>query len=72
MKDAFLALKTDQGLLNKVERAAARGMTSTEMQEQRVSYIYGTMDSASNVTRDQVRQLVLKQQSGIEASGTRP
>jgi hypothetical protein len=65
MNDSLLSLKTDQNLLDTVARAASRRMSVGEVLEQRVSFVYGSMDDKSNVTRDQVRQLIIEQQGGV-------
>jgi hypothetical protein len=62
VNDSLLTLKTNQKLLSAVERAASRKMTSEELREQRVSFVYGSMDSSSSVTRDRVRQMLLDQE----------
>jgi len=65
MNESLVQLKTDREVLEAVQRAASRKMTPGEALEQRVSFVYGTMDSKSSVTRDQVRQLVIEQQGGV-------
>ncbi len=71
MNDSLLSLKTDQSLLDAVARAAARKMSVGDLLEQRVSFVYGSMDSGSNVTRDQVRKLIIEQQGGIAADAAK-
>lgn len=70
MNDSLLSLKTSEKLLNAVHRAAARKMTSEELREQRVSFVFGSMDSSSSVTRERVRQMLLDQE-GATTSPTK-
>jgi hypothetical protein len=44
-------------------------MTAGDLLEQRVSFVYGSIDAASGVTRERVRQLIL-QQEGSTAVAT--
>ncbi len=55
-------LKTDQSLLDRLERAASSKQTAQEKLEQRVSFIFGSLDSKSEITRDKIRQLLKEQQ----------
>lgn len=43
-------------LLGELRRAAKRKMSSQEIFEQEVSYVYGNMPSGSKLTKDDVRQ----------------
>ena len=65
MNDSLLSLKTSESLLSAVRAAATRKMTSDELLEQRVSFVYGSMDSSSVVTRERVRQMLLEQGGAI-------
>jgi predicted transcriptional regulator len=65
MNTSLFSLKTSQAVLDSVQRAASRKMSPHEALEQRVSFVYGTMDAKSNVTREQVRQLIIEQQGGM-------
>jgi len=68
MTDNFLGLKTDQSLLKKLERAADRKPSQAEIQEQRVSFVFGSMKPDSGVTRDQVRDVIAGKDGGIGGS----
>lgn len=50
----IISLKTDGKLLRRLEEA--REPSKKELREQRVSFVLGTIDSRSNVTREQVRK----------------
>jgi hypothetical protein len=51
-------LKTDGELLRSLREAAQRKPTAEEALEQRVSFVYGSMKTDSQITRDQVRKLI--------------
>lgn len=57
--DRALALKTDQRMLESIQRAASKQVTAEELLAQRVSFVYGSMDNKSTVTKDRVRQVIL-------------
>jgi hypothetical protein len=69
MNESLLSLKTSEKLLDAVRAASRRKMTSDEILEQRVSFVYGSMDAASAVTRDRVRQMILDQEGATGAKG---
>ena len=70
MSTAFLTLKTDPALLSKLEHAAERKPTPSEMLEQRVSFVYGSLKDSSGVSRERVRQVILEQ-TGTVAGATK-
>ncbi len=57
-------LRTDPKLLDAMKAAAARKLTPEEMRNQRVSFVYGSLGSKSEVTRARVKELI-EQQEGI-------
>lgn len=59
MADYFLGLKTDQSLLTKLGEASNRKPSHEEIQEQRVSYVFGFVKPSSGVTREQVRNVIV-------------
>jgi hypothetical protein len=61
MAKNFLDLKTDPNLLSALRGAAQHKQTAAEILEQRVSFVYGAVDSQNGVTRDQIRKLILEQ-----------
>lgn len=46
--------KTEGRLLERLKRAAERGVTADELRRQRVSFVYGNLPEGSTLTRDQV------------------
>lgn len=66
--DGVLAMKTDSGLLRAINRAAAHKLSSNEIHEQRVSFVFGSMDEKNGVTKERVRQVILNQVGSIEAA----
>jgi len=56
-------LHTDPVLLRALSDSTKRKLTEAELQAQRVSFIMGSLDEDSTVTRAQIRR-VLAEQSG--------
>ncbi len=54
MGDAITKLKTNEALLRNLRDA--KKPSPEEVKEQRVSFVYGSLDSKSPITRDQVRK----------------
>jgi len=52
------ALKTDERLLAKLRRSAAKPATKEELVRQRVSYVYGNLPDDSTITREQVAERI--------------
>jgi len=48
--------KTDQGLLERLKEAATRTVSSREIREQRVSFVYGNLPKGVTMTREEVRK----------------
>lgn len=69
MFDNFTGLKSSPQVLNALERAASRRPTSAELLEQRVSFVFGTIDRDNGVTRERVRELLLEQQGVAAEAG---
>lgn len=65
--DRALALKTDRRMLESIQRAAAKHVTAEELLAQRVSFVYGSMDNKSNVSKDRVRDVILGLSAGTIA-----
>lgn len=63
-------IKTENGLLIKLQRSTSAHPSSQELFEQRVSFVLGAIDSESNVTRDQVRR-ILEQEAGTASDSPR-
>jgi hypothetical protein len=47
-------LKTDAGLLGRLQAAARRGVSVEERREQRLSFVYGNLPKGSPLTRHEV------------------
>lgn len=58
--DSLVGLKTDQGILDAV-RSASKTLSAGELQEQRVSFAFGSLRPDSNMTKDQVRRVIVAQ-----------
>ena len=65
--DSVLAMKTNSGLLDAIKRVSSRHMTSRELIDQRVSFVYGSMDEKNGVTREKIRQVILSQVGGTDS-----
>ncbi len=59
--DSVLSMKTNAGLLDAIKRAASLHMTPKDIIEQRISFVYGSMDTKNGITREQIRKVVLNQ-----------
>lgn len=53
---SIMEIKTDPRLLTALRAVAGRPMTRAELDEQRVSFVYGQTRSA--LTKDQVREIL--------------
>lgn len=62
MGNEALALKTNGALLEALKNAASKKPSAKEVQEQRVSFVFGSLGSKSNVTREHVRQIIVEQE----------
>lgn len=49
-------LITDQGLLQRLSAAAARGVSAQERKKQRLSFVYGNLPRESAMTKHQVEE----------------
>lgn len=54
-----LSVKTDKRLVHCLHRAAGARQTADQVMAQRVSFVYGSMDRNSNVTKEHVRDVIL-------------
>jgi hypothetical protein len=64
----FFSAKADRRLIQKLEHAAQQRQSPKEILEQSVSFVYGSIDKESNVTRDQVRKIIVEQEGFVAAS----
>jgi hypothetical protein len=58
-------LKTDVGLLGRLQAAARRGVSVEERREQRLSFVYGNLPKGSSMTKHQVED-ALKNLDALE------
>lgn len=63
MNAKAFAPSTSAELLRAIERASTRALTADELKEQRVSFVYGSMDHKNSMTRDQVKRAIQKMES---------
>lgn len=66
MADAVLNLKTDSSLLKALKKASSEKPDAKELLEQRVSFIFGSLDEDSPMTHEQIKQ-ILDEQEGRTA-----
>ena len=65
MQQTSWGTKTDSRLIEQLEQAARRPVTSFEIREQRISFVFGSLSSdAGGITREQVRKII-EEQEGI-------
>jgi hypothetical protein len=57
-------MKTDQHLIEVLRSAAKKGPTAEEVSKQRVSFVYGSLDSDSknHVTKERIARAFAKQE----------
>jgi hypothetical protein len=65
--DSVLAMKTNANLKDAIRRVSSRKLSSQEVVEQRVSFVFGSMDAKNGVTKEHVRQVILNQSGASEA-----
>lgn len=58
--DIISDFRTDPALLAAI-RSAPEKRSAREMFEQKVSYVYGSIDRTSRLTKEQVREMILQQ-----------
>jgi hypothetical protein len=60
MQNSIESLRSRADLLAKVLKASAHKLTREDILEQKVSFVYGSIDSKNNsLTREQVRDLIM-------------
>ena len=64
MGNEVTTLKTSQGLLDALRQASNTQRSAAEICEQRISFVYGSIDVDSGVTRAQVKEVLLRQVGG--------
>ena len=66
LMDCVRSIKTNGKLLDAVQRVATYKLSSAELIEQKVSFVYGSMNSNNGVTKEKVRQVILGQVGATE------
>jgi hypothetical protein len=51
-------MKTDAKLLERLQRAASKPITKSELERQRVSFVYGNLPKGSTLTKDRVEHKI--------------
>lgn len=62
MSNTIPDLKTDTRLLQALTEAATRKLTASEIFEQRVSFVVGSLGSKNSVTRDRIKEVIHDQE----------
>ncbi len=65
--DKVLAMRTDARLSAAIQKAADKKLSPSELMEQRVSFVFGSMDDKNGVTKERVRQVILDQVGSVTA-----
>ncbi len=60
MGNDISSLKTDPTLLEALNQAASRKLTSKERLEQRVSFVVGAIGADSGAIRDRIKQVIVE------------
>ena len=63
----FLQLRSSEQMLDALRNAAGGDMTADEVLQQRVSFVFGSIDPDNGVTRERVRELILEGEGRAEA-----
>lgn len=53
-------LKADEKLIEKLQASTSRKLTEDEKFEQRVSFVYSSMDLDSAITKQEIREALMK------------
>jgi hypothetical protein len=60
--EKLMELKTSSALINALKVASSKKQTAEEIRAQRVSFIYGSIDEKSGVTRSRIQEILTAQQ----------
>jgi hypothetical protein len=63
----MIQIKTQETLLSALRKASAHPVTPEELHAQRVSFIMGSVKAESGITREQVQQVLAKQEGSQKA-----
>lgn len=65
MGDVVLKLKTDDALLDALKKASEEKPDHSELVEQRVSFIFGSLKANSGITHDRIKKILGEQEGGV-------
>ncbi|KXJ56108.1 MAG: hypothetical protein AXW12_08715 [Thalassospira sp. Nap_22] len=57
----MIELKTNQALLDKLQRLSSKSLTQEMLEKQRSSFVYGVLSSENNMTKQEVREVIARQ-----------
>ncbi len=57
-------LRTSEALLNALQQSSSRALSHERMEQQRLSFVMGSLDDENDMTREQVEQALERQDSG--------
>ena len=67
LTDDVLQLRSSNVMLATLRAAAGQDMSANDVLEQRVSFAFGSINSESDITKEEVREIV-RRQEGIAAA----
>lgn len=66
--DSVLAMKTNANLKRAFDNVSSRQLSQQEISEQRVSFVFGSMDASNGITKEKVRQFIRSQSGEVEVA----
>ncbi len=57
-------LRTNEALLDALTRSSSRSLNNRQMEQQRISFVMGSLDEENDMTREQVEQALERHDSG--------
>lgn len=57
-------LRTSEALLDALQKSSSRALSHERMEQQRLSFVMGSLDDENDMTREQVEQALERQDSG--------
>lgn len=58
-------LRTNEALLKALQQSSSRALSHERMEQQRLSFVMGSLDDDNDMTREQVEQVLERQDSGL-------
>jgi hypothetical protein len=58
----MIGLKTDQALLDMLQQLSSTSLSHEMLEKQRSSFVYGVLSSENNMTKDEVRDVIARQE----------